>query len=253
MGQTVEQFMTRMVAVVGAHAPFKAIVEVMCDNRVSAVPVVDEDGALVGIVTEEDLLLKEGRLQDDFRLLESPRRRRERHKADGLFAADLMTFPVVTVRPQASLAEAARRMHERHVKRLPVVDEAGHLVGIVSRADLLRVFVRPDPFLEREVREDVIDRYFADQADAVNATVDEGIVRLTGTIERGSQMDVLLGLLRGIDGLVGIKNDLTVRIDDLEPPPYAWAAVGGMGYAIAPTNVPGGEPPAKKTESAGTR
>jgi CBS domain-containing protein len=253
MGHTVEQVMTRTVAVVGTDTPFKAIVEMMDDNRVSAVPVVDEDGALVGIVTEEDLLLKEGRFQDDVRLLESPRRRRERHKAEGVFAADLMTSPVVTVRPQTTVAEAARCMHERHVKRLPVVDGTGHLAGIVSRADLLRVFVRPDPLLEREVREAVIARHFADQADAVTATVRDGIVHLTGTIDRGSQMDVLVGLLEGIDGLVGMDNDLTVRIDDVEPPPYAWAAVGGMGYAIAPTRVPGDEPPPRKAEPAGTR
>ena len=99
-------------------------------------------------------------------------------------------------------------MHEHHVKRLPVVDATGHAARIVSRADLLRVFVRPDPFLEREVREDVSQRHFADQADGIIATVHDGVVHLTGTIERGSQMDVLLGLLGGVDGLVGIENDL---------------------------------------------
>jgi CBS domain-containing protein len=231
MGQTVEKLMTRTVAVVGPKAPFKAILEVMEDNRVSAVPVVDEDGALVGIVTEEDLLLKEGRFQDEVRLLESPRRRRERHKAEGLFAMDLMTSPVVTVAPEATLAAAARRIHERHVKRLPVVDETGTLVGIVSRADLLRVFVRPDAFLEKEVREDVLARHFADQADAITAEVRDGILCLRGTIERASQLDVLVTILERIEGLVGIENHVSVRIDDLEAPAYAWSALGA-GYAF---------------------
>ena len=237
MRQTVEKVMTRTVAVVGTKAPFKAIVEVMEENRVSAVPVLDEDGALAGIVTEEDLLLKEGRLQD-VGLLASPRRRREGHKAEGLLAGDLMTSPVLTVTPEATLAEAARLMHERHVKRLPVVDSTGRLLGIVSRADLLRVFVRPDAFLEKDVREDVLRRHFADQADGITATVRDGVVHLTGAIERSSQMDVLLGLLQGIDGLVGIENGLTAKVDDLHPSPYAWGAAGAFGYAFVPRSVP---------------
>jgi CBS domain-containing protein len=229
MGQTVEKVMTKTVAVVGPKASFKAIVEVMEDNRVSAVPVIDDNGALVGIVTEEDLLLKEGRFQDDVRLLETARRRRERHKAEGLVATDLMTYPVVTVAPQATLAVAARRMHERHVKRLPVVDATGTVVGIVSRTDLLRVFVRPDAVLEKEVREGVLARHFADQAEAMSVTVREGVLHLKGTIERSSQMDVLLGLLNGIDGLVCIRNGLTAKIDDLEPPASPWGAFGAFG------------------------
>jgi len=237
MRQTVEKVMTRTVAVVGTKAPFKAIVEMMEDNRVSAVPVVDEDGALVGIVTEEDLLLKEGRLQD-VGLLASPRRRREGHKAQGLLAADLMTSPVVTVTPEASLAKAARRMHERHVKRLPVVDGGGRLVGIVSRTDLLRVFLRPDPFLEKEVREGVIARHFPEAADALRVSVHEGVLHLTGTMERASGRDLLLALLAGVEGLVGIEDDVSVRIDDRKPSPYVWGAAGAFGYAFVPRSVP---------------
>jgi CBS-domain-containing membrane protein len=253
MGHTVEKVMTRTVAVVNKRAPFKTIVEVIEEHRVSAVPVVDDDGTLVGIVTEEDLLLKEGRFQDDIPLLESPRRRRERHKAEALLASDLMTAPVVTVGPQATLTEAARRMHERHVKRLPVVDATGRLLGIVSQADLLRVFVRPDPFLERDVREGVIARHFPDQADALTATVHEGVLHLTGTIERASQLDLLLGLLEGVDGLVGIENEVSARIDDLKPPPFAWATVGAFGYAIVPSQVPTGESGEDRNTEVGAR
>jgi CBS domain-containing protein len=253
MGQTVEKVMTRTVAVVGPKAPFKAIVEVMEDNRVSSVPVVDDNGALVGIVTEEDLLLKEGRFQDDVRLVESPRRRRERHKAEGLFAKDLMTSPVVTVAPEATLAAAARRMHERHVKRLPVVDETGTLVGIVSRADLLRVFVRPDAFLEKEVRQDVLARHFADEADSITASVRDGILYLNGTIERASQLDVMVNILERVEGLVGIENHVSARIDDLEPSPLAWATVGALGYAIAPTQIPSGDSVEHDDRAVGAR
>jgi CBS domain-containing protein len=237
MRRTVEKVMTRTVAVVGPRSPFKAIVEVMADNRVSAVPVMDDDGALVGIVTEEDLLLKEGRFQDHVSPLAGPRRRREGHKAEGLFAGELMTSPVITVSPNATLAEAARRMHERGVKRLPVIDAEGRLVGIVSRADLLRVFVRPDPFLEKEVHEDVIARHFPEASGALSATVHEGVLHLTGTMERGSQLDLLLALLAGVDGLVGIENEVSVRIDDRKPSPYAWGAAGSFGYAFVPWGV----------------
>ncbi len=253
MSKTVETVMTRQVAVVTPRAPFKEIAELLAEYRVSAVPVVDENGALLGIVTEEDLLLKEARLQDDGRLLEGQRKRRERHKAEGLFATDLMTTPVITVRPAAPLAEAARRMHEHHVKRLPVVDATGKLLGIVSRGDLLRVFVRPDPFLEREVREDVLQRHFADQADGIIATVHDGVVLLTGTIERRSQMNVLLGLIGGVDGLVGIDNQLHARVDDLVRPAYVAGAVGSLGYAFVPGTVPAPGSPADQNREPAHR
>lgn len=234
MRKIVESVMTRRVAVVTPRAPFKEIVELLAECRVSAVPVVDEHGALLGIVTEEDLLLKEARLQDDEHLLQGPRTRRERRKAEGLFAADLMTTPVVVVRPEASLAAAARRMHEHHVKRLPVIDAAGTLVGIVSRADLLRVFVRRDSDLQREVREDVLQRHFAEDAAGITASVREGVVQLTGSIEWASQMDILLGLVAGLDGVVGVENHLTARVDDLARPPSVAGAVGSLGYALVP-------------------
>jgi CBS-domain-containing membrane protein len=224
---------------------------VMNENRVSAVPVLGGGGELIGIVTEEDLLLKEAGFRDDVRLLEGPRRRRERQKSEGLVAEDLMTAPVVTTRPEATLAEAARRMHERQVKRLPVVDASGRLVGIVSRSDLLRVFVRPDAFIERDVREEVLMRHFADQAAGISATVQQGIVRLIGAVERRSDLDVLLELVDGIDGVVGIDDRLAARVDDLARPGYVEGAVGTLDYPFTPTLTATGEARAKTHAPSG--
>jgi CBS domain-containing protein len=224
--------MTKTVAVVAPRAPFKTIVDVMCENRVSAVPVVDGNGELVGIVTEDDLLARQAGLADGVHLLE--RHRRGRHAPEGLYADDLMTTPVVTVRPEATLAEAARRMHERHVKRLPVVDASGRLVGIVSRADLLRVVRRSDAAIERDVREEVLGRQFMDQAAGITATVHEGVVRLDGTLEHRSEMAVLLDLVDATDGVIGIDNRLTAGADGEVDPAYEGGAMGALGYPFVP-------------------
>ena len=126
MKRSVQDVMTRTVVVVSGSAPFKEIVRLMREYRVSALPVVDDDGTLVGIVTEGDLLLKEDPdLREPPGLFEAYERRVEREKARGLVAAELMTTPVVTIRADASVAEAARLMHDRRIKRLPVVERLG--------------------------------------------------------------------------------------------------------------------------------
>ena len=158
MKLTVSDVMTRTVVSVNAFAPFKDIVRRMQEYRVSAVPVVDEDDIVLGIVSEGDLILKEDAdLEGEPRFLDGARRRQDRSKAAGRIASELMTAPAITIGPDATLGEAARLMHRRAVKRLPVVDPAdGTILGIVSRTDLLKVFLRDDAEIAREVREDVI-------------------------------------------------------------------------------------------------
>ena len=156
MKRTVADAMTRDVVVAHPQTPFKEIVRRMREARVSALPVLDDDGRLVGIVSEADLILKEDpELDETARLFEGRHRRTDRQKAAGLFARELMTSPVVTIGPNESLGEAARLMHRRQVKRLPVVDEEGRIVGILARSDLLTVFLREDAEIEREVREEI--------------------------------------------------------------------------------------------------
>ncbi len=221
--------MTRAVVVVDEWAPFKEIARLMQEYRVSALPVVRGDGRLVGIVSEADLLLKEGRPEGGRRLLEGPRRRLEREKAEGLVASQLMTTPVVITGPDASLSVAARLMHRRGVKRVPVVDEEGRVVGIVSRADLLKVFLRPDDEIEREVSEDVIRRALWIDPDRVRVRVRDGVVTLEGQLERRGLIRVLVEMVRGVDGVVGVQDRLSYELDNdgvRSEGPWPWVGLG---------------------------
>lgn len=230
MKRTVADVMTREVVVAHPRTPFKEIVRRMHEARVSALPVLDDEGRLVGIVSEADLILKEDpELDESGGLFEGRHRRVDRQKAAGLFAAELMTAPVVTIPPSASLGEAARLMHRKNVKRLPVVDETGRLVGILARSDLLTVFLRPDAEIEREVREDVIRRTLWIDPDTVTVTVRDGVVRLEGQLERRSLIPVLERLVASVDGVVGVEHTLTYEVDDtVSAPeiPLPWTAVG---------------------------
>jgi len=231
MKRTVSDVMTRTVVVVHAGAPFKDVVRRMQEYRVSALPVVDDDGRLVGIVSEGDLILKEDPdLDDAGHLFEGRQRRHEREKAAALVARELMTTPVVTVPPDATLGEAARLMHRKGVKRLPVVDGAGRIHGILSRPDLLKVFLRDDADIEHEVREDVVRRTLWIDPDTVLVSVHDGVVRLEGQLERRSLIPVLDRLVTAVEGVVGVDERLTYVVDDTAPSPdipMPWTAVGG--------------------------
>jgi CBS domain-containing protein len=229
MKRTVQDVMTRRVVVVRDSTPFKEIVRRMQEFRVSAVPVVDDAGRLVGIVSEGDLILKEDpNLARDPRLFERRHRRTDREKAAGLVAAQLMTSPVVTVSPDASLGEAARLMHHHLVKRLPVVAPDRTVLGIVSRADLLKVFLRRDADIAREVSEDIIRRTLWIDPATIRVTVREGVVSLEGQIERRSLIRVLVGLVQELEGVVGVESRLSYLVDDTEPSselPLPWTAL----------------------------
>jgi CBS domain-containing protein len=231
MKRTVVDVMTRAVVKVSVSAPFKDVVRRMHDYRVSALPVVDDEDRLVGIVSEADLILKEDpELEDAAHLFEGRHRRHDREKAAGLVARELMTTPVVTVGPDATLGEAARLMHRRVVKRLPVVDATGRILGILSRADLLKVFLRDDAEIEREVREDVIRRTLWIDPDTVTVRVHDGVVRLEGQLERRSLIPVLDHLITGVEGVVGMEEHLSYVVDDTvasSEVTMPWTAVGG--------------------------
>lgn len=227
---TVSDAMTRTVVSVRASAPFKDVVRLMHDYRVSALPVVDDEERLVGIVSEGDLILKEDpELEEGTHLFESRQHRHEREKAAGLVAAELMTTPVVTVPPDAPLGDAARLMHRKGVKRLPVVDETGRIHGILSRSDLLKVFLRDDGDIEHEVREDVIRRTLWIDPDTVSVTVRDGVVLIEGQLERRSLMAVLERMVIAVEGVVGVEARLSFAVDDTSSAadlPIPWTAVG---------------------------
>jgi CBS-domain-containing membrane protein len=230
MKPTVSDVMTRTVVVVNDSAPFKDVVRRMQEFRVSAVPVVDHEDRLVGIVSEADLILKEDpELDESAHLFESPHHRHDRQKAAGLVARELMTSPVFSVGPDASLGEAARLMHRKGVKRLPVVNGGGRILGIISRADLLKVFLREDAEIAHEVREDVIRRTLWIDPDTVTVTVHDGVVRLEGQLERRSLIPVLNRLVGEVEGAVGVEQHLSFSVDDTVPGSeinLPWTAVG---------------------------
>ena len=221
MDLTVRDVMTSTVVCVADSAPFKEIVRLMQVHGVSALPVVDAEGRLAGVVSEADLLPKEASETDGEHHLFGPRRKRAQ-KAAGLDAAQLMSAPVAAVGPDATLREAARLILERKVKRLPVVDAGGRIIGIVSRADLLKVFLRPDNEILDEVTKRVLLQILC--LDTVTATVHDGIVRLDGVVEQRSMLPLVVGLVKGVDGVIGVDSHLGYQVDDTARPglPLTW-------------------------------
>ncbi|MCG7205550.1 CBS domain-containing protein [Streptomyces arenae] len=202
---TVGDVMTRSAVAVGRDAPFKDVVTLMDQWKVSALPVLEGDGRVIGVVSEADLLPKEEfRDADPDRFVQRDRLA-DLAKAGGVTAGELMSAPAVTVHADATLAEAARIMARRRVKRLPVVDGVGILEGIVSRADLLKVFLREDEELTEEVRREVVDRLFPLSADHIRVEVAEGVVTLTGSIDGTELAPVAERLARAVEGVVDVR------------------------------------------------
>ncbi|MFE8947332.1 CBS domain-containing protein [Streptomyces sp. NPDC007856] len=205
----VSDVMTRAVVAVGRRAPFKEIVERMEQWQVSALPVLEGDGRVVGVVSEADLLLKEEFRNSDPDRFTQLRRLSDLAKAGAVCADEVMSTPAVTVHADATLAEAARIMALRHVKRLPVVNAEGVLEGVVSRGDLLKVFLRPDNDLADEIRRDVVDPLFPAPVEPVHVMVTEGVVTLTGRVQDGARIPLAARLARGVEGVVGVDCRLT--------------------------------------------
>ncbi|HEY1420031.1 MAG TPA: CBS domain-containing protein [Candidatus Dormibacteraeota bacterium] len=221
--RSVADVMTVRVHVASPDTPFKQLVHLIEDNRVSAVPIVDEVGIPVGIVSEHDLLLKERRqeLEAGRQLLHPMRMRRQRTKAGGLAAADLMTTPVITVASDTTLPRAAHRMQQSNVRRLVVVDEHGQIAGIVSRSDLLQVFLRTDAELKEEVTSSIIPLLLLDEPPGVEVKVRSNVVTLSGEVDRKTDAAILARLTRELDGVVEVVDRLTYRWDDTARRPTA--------------------------------
>jgi CBS domain-containing protein len=212
----VRDVMTTEVVTVEPSTPFKEIVARLAGHGISAVPVADADRRVLGVVTEADLLLKQ-ELPDSLAHVPpvwSRRRRRERRKAAAVAADKLLTAPAATVPPTATVVEAARRLHAAGIQRLPVVDEKDRLVGIVSSADLLRVFTRPDHAIEREILDDVIVAEFMMASSRFFIEVDNGVVVLQGRVERRSLIPYLVRAVHDVEGVVRVEDRLTFDLDD---------------------------------------
>jgi CBS domain-containing protein len=211
---TVDDVMTTAVVSVDQAASYRSVVDLLIGRRVSAVPVVDSFQRVTGVVSETDLLRKIEYAGDEApRLFEGRRRRGERGKALARTVADLMSAPAVTVISGTSIAKAARRMDAEKVKRLPVVDDLGRLVGIVTRGDLLKVHLRPDDDIRADV-ETATRRALGGDADAVTVEVDDGTVALTGKVERASMAQEAARLARQVPGVVDVADKVSFDYDD---------------------------------------
>ncbi|GLP64673.1 hypothetical protein TUSST3_12920 [Streptomyces sp. TUS-ST3] len=209
----VSDVMTRTVAAVDRTATFKEIVRLMQDRQVSALPVIEGEGRVVGIVSEADLLPKEEFRDSDPDRYTQLRRLADLAKAGAVTAEELMTSPVLTTRPDDTLAQAARTMAHARVKRLPVVDEQGVLEGVVSRSDLLKVFLRDDEEIAEEVRREVVSYLFPTPSSTVRVEVHDGAVTLVGRIRDASLVPVAARLVRAVEGVVNVDFELEGRED----------------------------------------
>ena len=213
---TVKDVMTDNVVSITEETPYKEIVEAIAHHAVSAVPVVDNRQRVLGVVSEADLLHKVEftGLEPHVHLLERKAQRIAREKASGDIARDLMNSPAVTISSGASLAAAARIMDHERVKRLPVVDEQGRLVGIVSRADLLRVYLRDDAAIREEIREQVLRRTLWIDPDSITVEVGRGVVTLGGTADRRSTAQIAARLCQTVGGVVDVIDETRYEYDD---------------------------------------
>ena len=207
MNATVKDVMTTEVMVARRDTNFKEIAATLRRYRVSAVPVVDDAGRVIGVVSEADLLAKEA-LADPGVMAEVLHHKDVR-KAEGLTAGDLMTRPAVTAAPEDPVEQAAQMMHFMRVKRLPVVNSGGELVGIVSRADVLAVFDRPDEDIRKDIADTMLLHEFLIDPRLFSVTVEAGVVTMEGSPETAALGHALVRKARHVPGVVAVRDRLT--------------------------------------------
>ncbi|MCX5129343.1 CBS domain-containing protein [Streptomyces sp. NBC_00347] len=188
--RSVADLMTHSAVTVRRPTAFKEIARLLKEFDITAMPVIDETGHVVGVVSEADLL-------------------RRRPAGGAATAEELMTSPAVTARPEWSVVRAARVMQRHRVKRLPVVDEEGRVVGILSRSDLIQLFLRHDHAIQEEILEDVLTRTLHLAPSAITVEVDDGLVTLSGTVPQSGLLPVVVRLCQSVDGVVDVDNRLT--------------------------------------------
>jgi CBS domain-containing protein len=192
----VVDLMTIDVIAVSAGTGLREAARLMFRNRVSGLPITDDNGTLIGIISEADFL----RLEVE---------RQEGTRDQGDTVGDVMSRGVVTVRPNVEIYEAAKIMAVQEVKRLPVVDDDDRLLGVISRADIVSIFTRPDDVVEDEIREDLIRRVMFIDPDDIQVSVGNGVVTLSGQVATRSEASMLEELTNRLDGVLGVQSELT--------------------------------------------
>ena len=221
--KTVKDVMSALPVSVSKNASFREIAARLRECRVSAFPVLDEDGKVIGVVSEADLLVKEA-VPDEpnvlLGLLAGIVHHAARAKAAGVTAADLMTSPAVTIGPDDTVEHAARLMHDRKVKRLPVVNPAGRPIGIISRSDVLAVFDRADA----EIREEIMSKVITGRSEPswYSVIVKDGVVTMEGTPETTAIGRDLIRRARHVQGVVAVRDRLIYPVppSPAAPGPY---------------------------------
>jgi CBS domain-containing protein len=221
MSSTVKDVMSTHVIAASKSAPYKQLAAMLRDQRVSAFPVIDEDNKVIGVVSETDLLTKEALEGSVPRTVQGMARQRVRSQVNGVTAADLMTKPPVTIGPDQTVTDAARLMYNRRVKRLPVVNGDGTLIGIVTRSDVLSVYSKPDLQIRSEITEELIRGTFGYDPAKFTVTVKDGIVTVEGTPEATQVGLDIIDAARHMEGVVAVRDRLTYPDDP--------AHGGGMG------------------------
>ena len=207
----VEDVMSRDVVTVDVSTPLRDVAALLAEKRISGLPVISEDG-VVGVVSEADILAKE---------------RGETHERGGLFgfllddrataelkleartAGEAMSAPAITIGPERPVSEAAGTMIDEGVNRLPVVGDEGRLLGIVTRADLVKAFVRSDAELAEEIREDVLLRALWIPPESIVVSVEDGIATLRGHVENRATAEMLPGFVQRVPGVVSVLAEVT--------------------------------------------
>ena len=216
----VRELMVESVIAVGPEAPLKDVAAILAEHRISGLPVISEQRAVIGVVSEADILVKErgpearhggligwllaGGVPDDEKLAARK-------------SGEAMTSPAITMGPERNVSAAARLMTENGIKRLPVVDNDGKLAGIITRSDLVRAFARPDGEIEREIREDVVRQALWLEGEGLDVRVERGEVTLSGELERRSDAELLPRFTARVPGVVTVDSSLTWRLDDRRP------------------------------------
>ncbi|MCZ6462513.1 MAG: CBS domain-containing protein [Actinobacteria bacterium] len=192
----VVDLMTTEVIAVSRDTGLREAARLMFRNRVSGLPVTEPDGTLIGIITEADFLRLE---------VERQERARDRVATVG----EVMSIGVVTIRPEMEIYEAAKIMAVQEVKRLPVVDDDNRLLGVISRADIVSIFTRPDDVIEDEIREDLLRRVLLIDPDELGVSVTNGVVALSGEVGTRAEASMLEELTNRLDGVFGVETKLT--------------------------------------------
>jgi len=213
----VADVMTVGAVSVQEDTPFKEIVDLIETHEVNALPVVDPLGRVVGIVSSADLMAKIEFAGDDgdrVRPFEARHTRLARDKAHATAAGELMNAPAVTITGNASLPAVARIMESAGLKRLPVVDDLGRLTGMVTRRDLLKVFLRSDEDIRSEILASALNDLVGVEPSQLRVEVADGVVALMGRVERVSIVPSLIRQIERVDGVVDVISELSAAIDD---------------------------------------